>query len=238
MNETAQKALEAYGGKTLWSSAKHIEAEVSVDGWAFTLKRRPFFRHAHISMQVASPFARLTPIGKNAQVSGVLEQADVYLEDQEGRILDARQDARDYFPGGRRLFVWDDLDMAYFANYAFWNYFTFPMLLLNADIIWQETGENCLQATFPDAIPTHSRVQSFYFDLDNGRLLQHNYTTEVIGGFAKAAHVIAAHHENGGVSFPSRRIVTPRGIGGKPLKWPVLIEIDVHHFEVKSQSRR
>ena len=103
MNQTAEKAVAAYGGKELWTKAKRIEAEVSVHGWAFTLKGRPFFKHAKIEMDVARPFSKLTPIGKRANITGVLDGHDVHLEDSNGKVVEERKAARRFFPGGRRL---------------------------------------------------------------------------------------------------------------------------------------
>jgi hypothetical protein len=54
MNKTSEKAIEAYGGKVLWEKARHIHAEVSAHGLAFTLKRRTFFKHAKIWIDIDS----------------------------------------------------------------------------------------------------------------------------------------------------------------------------------------
>jgi hypothetical protein len=128
---TAQKAIEAYGGIELWANSKFLEAEVSVKGLAFILKRRPFFDHANIKLEIGRPFSKLTPIGKNKGIYGILDGHDVRLENEINEVVAERKNARQYFPFGRRFFYWDDLDMAYFANYAFWNYFTLPKLLMN-----------------------------------------------------------------------------------------------------------
>ena len=64
LSTTAQKALDAYGGSQLWQNSKYLEAEISVSGLLFTLKRRPVFNHAKIIMEIAKPFSRLSPIGK------------------------------------------------------------------------------------------------------------------------------------------------------------------------------
>lgn len=228
MNPTIEKAIAAYGGRERWQKAQKIEAEVSVQGWAFTLKRRPFFEHAHISLEVAHPYSRLTPIGKDRQISGILNGHDVRLEDKDGNILAERKNARTYFPGGRRLLWWDDLDMAYFANYAFWNYFTLPALLMRSDIDWRELEAGWLEATFPAEIPTHNAVQRFRFDTESGQLIQHDYTAEIISKLATAAHVIHAHRDG----YPSARLVTPRSPNRQPLAGPKLIAIQVHEFEV------
>ena len=231
MNSTAEKALDAYGGKELWTESKRIEAEVSVHGLAFTLKRRPFFKHAKIVMDIARPYSRLTPIGKEAGITGVLDGHDVRLENQQGEVISERKDARSYFPAGRRLLYWDDLDMAYFANYAFWNYFTLPALLMHKEILWKENNPGCFEAIFPKNIPTHNLVQHFCFDKESGRLIQHDYSAEIISNLAKAANVVLEHARNDeGILYTSKRLVTPRSPKGKALPGPTLIAITVHDF--------
>jgi hypothetical protein len=73
----------------------------------------------------------------------------------------------------------------------------------------------------------------FFFDKKNGRLLQHNYTADIISKWAKAAHVVVQHDENRGIVFPSRRIVSPRTFAGKAMKATILIDITVHSFIIK-----
>jgi len=235
---TANKAIEAYGGTELWQSHKFIEAEVSVKGLAFTLKRRPFFEHAKIIMETRKPVSKITPIGKDKNISGILDGNDVRLENTNGTTIAERKNARDFFPFGRRLFYWDDLDMAYFANYAFWNYFTLPSLLLNNSIEWTEKAEGFLQAKFPDNFPTHNKVQEFHFDKITGLLIQHNYTADIISNLAKAANVIIDHRKTGNFIYPSSRLVTPRNGKGKALKRPILIDITVHNFRLTNYEQK
>ncbi len=234
MNPTVQKTLAAYGGSELWAAAKTIRAEVSVQGWAFTLKRRPFFEHAQIVMDVSRPFSRLAPIGNKPHIAGILDGHDVFLDDnQKGEIIAERKQARRYFPGGRRLLYWDDLDMAYFANYAFWNYFTLPALLMNEAIAWREIEPGLLEAAFPAEIPTHNPVQRFRFDDETGLLIQHDYTAEIISKLATAAHVVLEHTQGAQCLYPSRRLVTPRTPSGKAMSGPTLIAITVHNFQLE-----
>lgn len=235
LSKTAQKAIEAYGGIDLWQSYRFIEAEVSVKGLAFLLKWRPFFDRAKIKMEIQKPFSSITPIGRNKNITGILDGFHVRVEDETGTTIRERKYARSYFPYGHRLLYWDDLDMAYFANYAFWNYFTFPSLLQSPKIEWIEKSEGVLQATFPDAFPTHSKTQEFYFDKTTGFLIQHNYTVDIITKLAKAAHVISSHKTINNVTFPSKRIVTPQNGKGMPLRHPVLIDITVHNFKLTNQ---
>lgn len=231
-SELIQRVIESYGGDELWKRAKYIEAEVSTKGLAFTLKRRPCFDHAKLFMKVDKPFCKITPVGKGKDLSGVLDGADVRLENLQGKVIAKRKNARDYFTFGRRLLYWDDLDMAYFANYAFWNYFTFPALLMNDEIVWEQLNDFTLQATFPSAIPTHSKKQLFIVNEETALLRQHNYTAEIISKFAQAANEIIAHKQKDSLAFPSLRRVTPSGPNGRPLTWPLLIEIVVHDFNL------
>ena len=110
------------------------------------------YRHIAWSDKGYSHFSRITPIDRNRDISGVLDGPDVHLENSRGEVIRERKKARRYFPGGRRLFYWDDLDMAYFANYAMWNYLTLPALLMRKDIVWKEIEAGLLEAIFPEEI--------------------------------------------------------------------------------------
>jgi hypothetical protein len=229
---TAQRALDAYGGAEFWARARHIDAVVSVEGLAFRLKGRPFFRHAAIRMDVAQPQSRLMPIGRDSAVAGVLDGDSVSLQSADDTVITVRRNARSCFPSLRRTFRWDDLDMAYFANYAFWNYFTLPALLLREDIRWIEAAPGILDAEFPSSLPTHSARQRFTFDADTGLLTQHDYAVDIIHRRAKVANVAVEHAEHAGIRFPARRIATPLNSRGAPMRRPVLIDIHVHEFSV------
>jgi len=234
LSDTAARAVEAYGGEALWQRARRVTATASAHGLAFRLKQRPFFRRAALEVSVGRCWSRVQPIGKRSGVAGILDGGDVHLVDGDGHRVAERRHARAYFPSWRRHFRWDDLDMAYFANYAFWNYLTLPALLLSDAVAWQERAPGVLDATFPASIPTHSTQQRFHFDPDTGLLRQHDYTADVIGGFARAAHVIEAHATQDGVCYPSRRRVTPRAPGGSGLPGPTIIAIEIHALRVEA----
>ncbi|NTW70077.1 MAG: hypothetical protein HGB23_09565 [Chlorobiaceae bacterium] len=238
ISSTAEKAIAAYGGREFWQNAKMLEVELSAKGLAFTLKRRPFFNHAKMVLDVHRPYSSLIPIGLDPALKGVLDGPDVRLENADGQVIAERKGARDYFKIGRRLFWWDDLDMSYFANYASWNYFTLPALLMRQDIDWREVEAGLLEARFLDEIPTHSRVQRFRFDRDSGLLIQHDYTAQIISPLAAASNVVLQHAKNSaGILYPSVRRVTPTGPNGKPLGGPVLIHLDIHDYRVNGRER-
>lgn len=220
------RVFAAYGGEARWKAATGAEAIVSVGGPLFLLKRGGGFRNQRVRAEFAHPRARLHPIDRRGR-AGVLEGQSVRLETADGRVLESRGEARSKFHGRRHLW-WDALDMVYFFGYAMWNYLAFPALLLRDDIEWRELSEHTLEGRFPPHLPTHSPVQRFHFDPATGLLRQHDYTAEVFGAWAVAAHLILKHETADGLPFPAKRRVVPRN---KPLA-PVLIWLDLHRWSL------
>lgn len=237
LSETARRALDFYGGEELWTRSARIQAVVNVRGLAFRLKHRPVFREALVELDVHRLFCKITPVGREPGVTGFLEGERVWLEDNRDRVISERINPRSFFRG-RRWWYWDDLDMTYFANYAFWNYFTLPNLLLNTSIVWIEKAPGVLLAYFPDEIPSHCYAQEFHFDISTGQLLRHNYTVDVISKYACVANEVRAHQTNGGAPYPSKRVVTPANRTGKPTGWPVMLQIDVLDYAMTASDKR
>jgi hypothetical protein len=225
--DVARRAIEAYGGEARWRAARSLSVTVSAWGWAFRLKWRAPMVRRRARLELHRPAARLDmPDGRRV---AVLEGRDVGIEDREGRVVASRGDPRRFFPYGRRALWWDDLDFAYFASYALWNYATLPALLLRDDLAWRPSGPHSLRATFPPEIPTHSAEQEFHFDPATGLLRQHDYTAEVFGSWARAAHVVLAHGR-AEVPFASERRALPRRRDGSPAPWPLLVGIHLEDF--------
>ena len=103
----------------------------------------------------------------------------------------------------------------------------------SGDITWIEIVTGMVEADFPEHLSTHNRTQRFHFDPKTGLLRQHDYTAEVIGSLAKAAHVILDHSEMNGLKYASRRRVTPRSSRGNAFRGPTLIEITIHNYRLQ-----
>jgi hypothetical protein len=226
-----ERVVAAYGGSSRWKGATSVEAVVSSGGFAFRSKWQPAFHRVRVRAEIAEPHVRFGPFVRRGVV-GVLNGGDVRIEEEAGRLLASRTDARSYFPYGRRFFWWDDLDQAYFAGYALWNYLTFPALLLRDDIQWTQLSETTLEARFPPHLPTHCEIQHFRFDPTIHLLKQHDYTAEVFGGWAKAANCVLEHHSWKGIPYPSKRRVILQRSDGRPRRWPVLVWIEVHEWRL------
>jgi hypothetical protein len=161
----------------------------------------------------------------------------VRISGRDGTIIDQRIRPRLSFSSFRRQLFWDDLDFSYFAGYAMWNYLTVPFLFAREGFLFELLEplpgefESCsrVHVTFPPDLPTHSPKQVFYFDRD--RLLRRlDYTAEVVGGWARAAHLCSEYRSFGGLMASTRRRVFPLFSGNKPLPAPTLVAIDIHEI--------
>lgn len=230
---TLDAVYEAHGGLPYWSQLSALELTMSVKGLLFTAKRITPLIQAHLTVDTRVPRVVLhdfpTP-GHSAVFDGA---RGVEVRDTGGRMLQARARPREAFGSWRRTLRWDVLDFTYFCGYAMWNYMTLPFLLDNPAVrvtaVGQEsaTGVTRVRAEFPSTLPTHSATQDFYFER-SGRLLRHDYTAEVVGPWARAAHLCGSYRQFGGLWVPTRRRVYPRGPRRHPLPRPTLVAIDIH----------
>lgn len=220
------RILDCHGGLELWNTLSEIELNMSASGFLFTTKRVPTVDHVRMVLNTREP--HVVTHDHPAPGQRTVFDGRVRILDADGAVLRERLDPRAEFPKWR----WDALDFAYFSGYAMWNYLTLPFLLRRPGVEVtahpaRPDGLTRLRVTFPPGLPTHCRTQDLTFGAD-GRLIRHDYTAEVIGGWAKAAHLCSDYRQFNGLWLPTRRRVYPRGPGGRPLPAPTLVAIDIH----------
>jgi len=223
--------FDAHGTLSRFRSLSTVELTVSVHGFLFTAKRITPLHHARMTVDLREPLVALHEFPQPGH-SAVLSGADrVEIRDAAGTVLWSRDDPRAQFSHFRRSLYWDALDFAYFSGYAMWNYLSLPFLLrrpgVTVETVENSAGITVVEARFPAGFPTHSTVQRFHFDA-SGLLRRHDYTADVVGKWAKAAHLCTDYREFGGLWMPTRRRVYPRGPLGRPLPLPTLVAIDIH----------
>jgi hypothetical protein len=228
------RAIEAHGGAEHFRSAGHLVVDLRCGGFAFTMRfQRGALAQLEGRVSTTEPHAVLSPYPRAGQ-RGVFDRGAVRIESDAGEPIAERSQPRAEFRKLRRKLWWDDLDLLYFAGYALWNYMSAPFMFLGDGFEveeiepWQQDGERWrrLRVRFPDDIPTHSPEQDFYFD-DAGRLRRLDYTAEVFGSWAKAAHLCFDHKWFSGLLVPARRRVYPRKPNNRPRPRPTIVSIDI-----------
>jgi hypothetical protein len=239
--DLVELALEAAGGRDLFSDAREISVSLHGSGTAIRSKRFGWVPGAiEVACSTQEQRTVISPFPKEAQ-RGVFTSAEVRIESaQDGTVLKARQDPRQKFPGGRRLLWWDDLDFLYFSGFAMWGYLLAPYSFLWKGVEtreverWEEGAETWrrLEVAYPAGLHVHCPEQTYYFD-SAGRLRRNDYTAEVFGGFAKSAHMCDEHKTFGGLTLPTRRRVYGRRRNNKPRPRPTLVSMDIHSASVR-----
>ncbi|MGY4929373.1 hypothetical protein [Streptomyces sp. 900105755] len=230
--------LEAHGGLQRWREATTIRAHGSMGGLLWTLRgQQGILATADMTVEVQQQ--RMVYEGFTGPgLRGVFTPDRVAIERRDGEVVAERPSPRDAFAGHGPQTPWDELHVLYFAGYAMWNYLTAPYLLTRPGVVvaelepWEEPGETLrrLRATFPDAIATHAREQTFYYDAA-GLLRRHDYAAEVLGG-TPAAHLCEKHETTSGLVFPTHRYVLPIQEDAQVLLEPVLVTIDLTEISI------
>jgi hypothetical protein len=233
-----QEVIAAHGGMDYWNSLEALDAEISAAGFLFTAKHRPALRRVRMRADTRKPRFAFFDHPQAGQMAELIGNSEVRITGKNGKIIAQRENPRSAFRGIRRQFYWDDLDFIYFAGYATWNYLTAPFSLMRDGFVIKalEAASGDLAAytrlhvTFPEDFPAHSREQIFYFDEE--RLLRRlDYTAEVVGGWAHAAHLCEEYRTFGKIKAPTRRRVLPLPFGTRPLPGPTLVAIEVHWIQ-------
>lgn len=238
-----REAIQAHGGLEKWHSVQEIVIHARTGGIALPMRFQPSaFKSYKAHISTAEPRTVIIP-HPGGDHTGVFEGDTVRILGRNGEVLEERKDPRSKFQRLNRKFYWDDLDVLYFGGYALWNYLNLPFFLASPDLEvreidpWKEKGKafRRLHAVFPGTIPTHCREQVFYFDED-ALLVRHDYTAEVFGPWAKAAHYSGKYRDCEGLRIPMHRRVFPRKSSGSPLRLIILVAIDIDEVNLVNRS--
>lgn len=230
-------AIAAHGGAARWNGIAVVEATISARGFLFTAKRRPPLERVRVRAWTREVRLAFLDFPRAGETSELLGDAEVRVVRDDGTVPAQRTKPRAEFSNWRKQFAWDLLDFVYFGGYATWNYLTTPFVFLRAGFAFEElaplaTAEgpwSRVRVHFPADIPTHSRVQVFHFDSLH-RLRRLDYTAEVVGRWARAAHRCDAYRDFDGLQVPTLRTVLPLPFGSTPLPGPTLVALTVHDF--------
>jgi hypothetical protein len=233
MNTLAQKIIDAHGGLQAWKTFTSLTAHLKQDGALWGLKGHAGkLDDTNVTVGLGDEWASHHPFGVAGRTS-LFRPGRVEIKDSSGAVLDALDAPRSSFAGHALETPWTEPQLAYFAGIAMWTYLNMPFLLAAPGVVceqladWSEHGETWqrLKVTFPEAIATHSAVQTLYVDPD-GLLKRHDYDVEIAGN-TPGAHYISGYTTVSGIKFPTVRRIFPRQADGTSLSEPLVVSIDI-----------
>ena len=237
-----EEIIHVHGGRVLWNNTDWLEADLSAWGFLFRAKHIPALKHVRVRASTRDPHFVFYDFPDTGRTGELIGNDEVRILGSDGKVLESRSAPRTAFRGMRRNLWWDHLDFIYFGGYATWNYLVTPFLFMRRGFTFEYLGErqtpggtfSCLRATFPDDLPTHCRTQTFYFD-ENRLLRRLDYTAEVVGSWARAAHFCNEYRDFSGLKIPARRRVRPMFFD-RPLSGPTLVAIDIHDVRLQRNT--
>jgi hypothetical protein len=233
VNDLLELAVEGHGGLRRWEQIARFRARVSITGAIWTLKGRPgLLDDVVLEGETGDQRVIMTPFPRPGH-HAMWEPHRQSIETAEGAVVAERRDPAATFIATTRESPWDELQVAYFASEANWNYFVAPFLFTRDDFTteetwpWREDGQTwrTLLVTYPNTVVAHTRQQTYYFDRA-GLLRRLDYTVDLLGG-GPAVHYPSRYREVEGIMIPTRRRVYVRNPDGSPIRDPVSVAIDV-----------
>jgi hypothetical protein len=232
MNELLRLAIDAHGGARRWERISRFRAAASITGAIWALKGKPgLLDDVVLEGETRDQRLTITPFPRPGQYA-TWEPYRQTIETVEGVPVAERRDPARSFAGTTRQSPWDDLQAAYFASEANWNYLVAPFIFARGDFVteetwpWREDGQvwRTLLVTYPDTVVAHTRQQTYYFD-DAGLLRRLDYSVDILGG-GPAVHYPSEYREFDGIMFPTRRRVYVRDPDGFPVRDSVSVAVD------------
>jgi hypothetical protein len=253
MSDLLEAVIDAHGTAGRWREVESIEVTFNFYGALLDLKGyRGHFRPT-ATIDVRTPRTTIRNLDRESDNRWIFTPDRVWIERPDGSVVAERPELRQAgrpggesvgpraaFAGHVRETAWDDLHLTYFLGYAIWNYLTIPFLFAEPGFSVRElephteAGERWrkLEVRYPDRIPAHTAVQSFYFGEDF-LLRRMDYVTDVVGGVA--AHYTYDHKNVGGLVFPHLRRVVRRSPERSLINGPSSFVLDYTELHVRNR---
>jgi hypothetical protein len=233
MNGLLKLAIEGHGGLRRWEQLSRFRVAASITGAIWALKGQPgLLDGVVLACETRDQRLTITPFPRPGQYA-TWEPYRQTIETADGVLVAERRDPAASFAGTTRSAPWDELQAAYFASEANWNYFVAPFIFARVDFeteengTWSEDGQTWrrLLVTYPDTIVAHHRQQTYYFDHE-GLLRRLDYSVDILGG-GPAVNYPSRYREFDGIMVPTRRRIYVRRPDGTPVPEPASIAIDI-----------
>lgn len=239
MNDLLDIAIAGHGGRERWEKINKIKVTALVGGGVWPVKGWPgALANMTLTADAKTPRSEISSFLEPGR-TGVFEPNRTTILSPTGEV-DARIDPRESFYGHTLMTPWDAQNVLYFAGYAMWTYLTVPFLFQRPGFSveeiepWVDEGEilRRLRVTFPDDIPSHCKVQTFYFDA-SGILKRHDYSVDIMGG-TTSGHFTLEPKTYQDVVFPTKRRVYAIGPDNRPVPdRGAAVTIDIQNVEIE-----
>lgn len=233
VNDLLELAVEGHGGLTRWAQISRFRAAVSITGAIWARIGRPgLLNRVVLEGETRHQQLTITPFPRPGQ-HATWEPDRQTIKTAEGVLVAERCAPAAGSPGTDHTSPWDELQLAYFASEATWNYFVAPFLFVRDDVVteegwpWREDGQvwRTLLVRYPEPIVAHSREQTYYFD-GAGLLRRLDYAVDILGG-DPAVQYPSRYRQFDGIMVPTRRRAYARNADGNPIPDSVSIAIDI-----------
>lgn len=226
-----QRAYEHHGGLSRWRTLQYVELiPKRLSGCVPWIKGvgRSFPVPACIRVLPHERATVFVAYPERGSV-GTFSNGDVRIDDATGgipRVTASSAEHRRTFGVLSKYRRWSPLDALYFFGYSLWHYHVLPFSLAEGRLLaFQTRGRRqerryVFRIELPADIPTHCRVQSFQFDA-LGRLVRHDYVADILGSWARGAHIWSDYRTVDGMPIAMNRTVFAR-VGSVRLPIPVL----------------
>ena len=212
--DLVEKAIAAHGGLGSWRGLHAIRFPfVAASGLLLWLKGygrtfgapREYEVRPHERTTIFHGYPDDAHIGRFVDGTVSIERVG------ESAPSNERANHRDTFRGIAKYRRWDHLDALYFFGYALWHYHVVPFTLGEARFLKlvRSKGRSGVAVELPSDVHTHCRRQRFFFD-ESGRITRHDYVAEIIGSWARGAHLWEDYQNVGGIPVACRRRVSAR----------------------------
>lgn len=239
MSKLQREVLEAHGGLKRFQSYSFLSARLHQFGILWDLKGKPdVLTHANVRVNLKEEEVSHWPFHPTQNRSR-FTPGEVTIETPNGDVVERLAQPRASFAGFAMETHWSDPQLAYFAGYTMWTYLTAPFILMQPGVVaeeiepWTEKGETWrrLRVSFPQAIATHSKEQTFYVDA-NGLIRRHDYEVEIQGNNAAARYLLDPVTVEG-IVLPSGFRVYPRKPDNTPAAEPLIVGVDITDYRIE-----
>ena len=232
MSDLLSEMLDAHGGLDTWRKLKEFTGHMSGGGPLFERIGWPDgVRDVNFTGSCDEQRISQWPIGREGSRSLVLAD-HATLSDSAGKTVAERHNPEEAFPDDPAK-GWDELNLAFFAGYAMWNYLAAPFIFTLPGTETQELppldedGRTLrrLVVRYPQGIATHSPEETFFVS-DEGLIVRVDYAPKVTGNRPAANYASEHKRVEGGLVMPTRRIVKPKSPDGA-VQDMVVIQVDI-----------